>query len=65
MRNAELKISGIILSLRCGCPVDTSAKQKHRPSRQARPPIGARQSVFSFKGITDSFTLRVQNDKKL
>ena len=20
----------------CGCPVDTSAKQKHRPSRQAR-----------------------------
>ena len=26
------------LSLRCGCPVDTSVKQKHRPSRQARPP---------------------------
>ena len=100
------------LSLRCGCPVDTSAKQKHRPSRQARPPQGVRQSVspllvivrgfspvairFSFKGelrilsryafrmtsrlviakpckrlwqsvfllrgITDSFTLRVQND---
>ena len=24
------------LSLRCGCPVDTSVKQKHRPSRQAR-----------------------------
>ena len=21
----------------CGCPLDTSAKQKHRPSRQARP----------------------------
>ena len=21
----------------CGCPVDTSAKQKHRPNRQARP----------------------------
>ena len=21
----------------CGCPVDTSAEQKHRPSRQARP----------------------------
>ena len=35
-----------VLSLRCGCPVDTSAKQKHRPSRQARPPLGARQSVF-------------------
>ncbi len=34
------------LSLRCGCPVDTSAKQKHRPNRQARPPLGARQSVF-------------------
>ena len=67
------------LSLRCGCPVDTSAKQKHRPSRQARPPQGVRQSVlplsslrsrvsgcgnpFSFKGNTDSFTLRVQNDK--
>ena len=34
------------LSLRCGCPVDTTAKQKHRPSRQARPPLGARQSVL-------------------
>ena len=22
----------------CGCPVDTSAKQKHRPRRQPRPP---------------------------
>ena len=43
--------------------MDTSAKQKHRPSRQARPPQGVRQSVFLFKGITDSFTLRVQNDK--
>ena len=21
---------------RCGCPVDTSAKQKHRPNRQVR-----------------------------
>ena len=67
------------LSLRCGCPVDTSAKQKHRPSRQARPPLGAWQSALTFsslrsrvtavairsllKGITDSFTLRVQNDK--
>ena len=28
------------------CPVDTSAEQKHRPSRQARPPKGAWQSVF-------------------
>ena len=37
------------MSLRCGCPVDTSAKQKHRPSRQARPPQGARQSVL-FQG---------------
>ncbi len=37
----------LFLSLRCGCPVDTSAKQKHRPSRQARPPLGARQSVSS------------------
>ena len=34
------------LSLRCGCPVDTTAKQKHRPSRQARPPLSARQSVL-------------------
>ena len=32
--------------MRCGCPADTSAKQKHRPSRQARPPSGVRQSVF-------------------
>ena len=23
----------------CGCPVDTSAKQKHRPRRQPRPRI--------------------------
>ena len=68
------------LSLRCGCPVDTSAKQKHRPSRQARPPQGVRQSVFpllvianavrrvairSFlRGITDSFALCAQNDKQ-
>ena len=31
----------------CGCPVDTSAKQKHRPSRQVRlnaPIIGSRAS---------------------
>ena len=68
----------LFLSLRCGCPVDTSAKQKHRPSRQARPPQGARQSVpharviasavrcvairSLLKGNTDSFALRVQND---
>ena len=50
------------MSLRCGCPVDTSAKQKHRPSREARPPSGVRQSVFLFKGITDSFALCAQND---
>ena len=35
--------------MRCGCPADTSAKQKHRPSRQARPPSGVRQSVFPFQ----------------
>ena len=39
------------MSLRCGCPVDTSAKQKHRPSRQARPPLGSWQSVFLLRGI--------------
>ena len=68
------------MSLRCGCPVDTSAKQKHRPSRQARPPCKRLwQSVSTppsslrsrvtaaairslLRGITDSFTLRVQND---
>ena len=42
--------------------MDTSAKQKHRPSRQARPPSGVRQSVFLFKGITDSFALCARND---
>ena len=35
----------VFSSLRCGCPVDASAKQKHRPSRQARPPLGAWQSA--------------------
>ena len=55
----------LYLSLRCGCPVDTSVKQKHRPSRQTRcvngcgnPPFhlsslrapqGARQSVFPLR----------------
>ena len=39
-------------SLRCECPVDTSAKQKHRPSRQARPPSGVRQFVLSPLVIT-------------
>ena len=49
-------------SLRCGCPVDTSAKQKHRPSRQARPPCNGCGNPFSFKRITDSFALCAQND---
>ena len=39
------------LSLRCGCPVDTSAKQKHRPSRQARPPQGVWQSVLPLSSL--------------
>ncbi len=30
----------------CGCPVDTSAKQKHRPRRQLRPSSYARKSQF-------------------
>ena len=32
----------------CGCPVDTSAKQKHRPSRQVRlnAPIEEVQNGF-------------------
>ena len=50
------------MSLRSGCPVDTSAKQKHRPSRQARPPQGAWQSVSLLKGEADSFALCAQND---
>ena len=33
--------------MRCGCPVDTSAKQKHRPSRQARYVNGC-GNPFSF-----------------
>ena len=49
-------------SLRCGCPVDTSEKQKHRPSRQARPPCNGCGNPFSFKRITDSFALCAQND---
>ena len=38
---ADYKIQPIWLvcrgNSRCGCPVDTSAKQKHRPNRQVRP----------------------------
>lgn len=30
----------------CGCPGDTSAKQKHRPRRQPRPSSYARKSQF-------------------
>ena len=58
------------LSLRCGCPADTSAKQKHRPSRQARPPQGARQSVLLSRGIrilscfTYGMTKRRRNCRK-
>ena len=56
------KMRFIYLSLRCGCPVDTSAKQKHRPSRR-RDRRKVRGNPFSFKrGITDSFVLRTQND---
>ena len=47
---------------RCGCPVDTSAKQKRRPSRQARYVNGC-GNPLSFKGITDSFAPSAQNDK--
>ena len=32
----------------CGCPVDTSAKQKHRPKRQLR-------LLFAFGKFTESF----------
>ena len=28
----------------CGCPVDTSAKQKHRPRRQPRPLLFPRKN---------------------
>ena len=51
-------INKICPSLRCGCPVDTSAKQKHRPSRQARPPHKRRGNPsLPFLGITDYFAL--------
>ena len=41
-------------SLRCGCPVDTYAKQKHRPSRQARRKATAAIRFFPFKIIKSS-----------
>lgn len=31
----------------CGCPVDTSAKQKHRPNRQVRQPDPTAYGAFS------------------
>ena len=34
--DADLEITGIRKAEGCGCPVDTSAKQKHRPNRQVR-----------------------------
>ena len=34
---------------RCGCPVDTSARQKHRPSRQARCVNGCGNPFFLFR----------------
>ena len=36
----------------CGCPVDTSAKQKHRPRRQPRPPSRIRIVRRISFGIT-------------
>ena len=45
----------VALSLRrCGCPVDTSARQKHRPSRQARRKATAAIRFFPFKIIKSS-----------
>ena len=35
----NLSIGVNVVSRGCGCPVDTSAKQKHRPRRQPRPPL--------------------------
>ena len=37
---------------RCGCPVDTSAQQKHRPRRQPRPPSRIRIVLRISLGIT-------------
>ena len=36
----------------CGCPVDTSAKQKHRPRRQPRTPSRIRIVLLISFGIT-------------
>lgn len=35
----------------CGCPVDTSAKQKHRPRRQLRHGIASSNALFVLAGI--------------
>ena len=34
----------------CGCPADTSAKQKHRPRRQ---PYGCRRGCYKLKMIRE------------
>ena len=52
------------LSLRgCGCPVDTSAKQKHRPSRQARrvSPAAIRFPPKGYLRILSRSALRMTN----
>ena len=48
---------------RCGCPVDTFAKQKHRPSRQARCVNGCGNPFFLFRvlRILSRFALRMTN----
>ena len=38
----------------CGCPVDTSAKQKHRPSRQARPRTFEARMGYALDGIKET-----------
>ena len=32
------RLFALVAGIGCGCPVDTFAKQKHRPRRQPRPP---------------------------
>ena len=47
-------------SLRCGCPVDTSAEQKHRPSRQARcKRLWQSVSLLRVLRILSRFALRM------
>jgi len=49
----------------CGCPVDTSAKQKHRPRRQPRPSSYARKSQFipNAKSLIENNDLTVSERK--